>query len=78
MNGVISSNYPQIDDIDAIQNAETTKLTRWIGMQNITVRIDAQVIPKKRISFKYLGPMIQENRKIDDDITHRIGTGCMK
>ncbi|XP_019259253.1 PREDICTED: uncharacterized protein LOC109237399 [Nicotiana attenuata] len=41
------------------------------------VRLDSQVIPK-RGSFKYLGSVIQGNREIDEDVTHRIGAGWMK
>lgn len=40
-------------------------------------RIDTQFISEKG-SFKYLGSIIQENGKIDDDVTHRIGAGWMK
>lgn len=38
------------------------------------VRIGTQVIPM-RGSFKYLGSIIQENGKIDEDVAHRIGAG---
>nr|XP_016477815.1 PREDICTED: uncharacterized protein LOC107799238 [Nicotiana tabacum] len=41
------------------------------------VRLGSQVIPK-RDSFKYLGSMIQGDREIDEDVTHRIGAGWMK
>ncbi|XP_070034531.1 uncharacterized protein [Nicotiana tomentosiformis] len=40
-------------------------------------RLDSQVIPR-RGSFKYLGSIIQGDREIDKDITHRIGAGWMK
>lgn len=39
------------------------------------VRIDTQAIPKAR-SFKYLRSLIQDDRKNDDDATHRIIVGC--
>lgn len=32
----------------------------------------------KRGSFKYFGSIIQGNREIDDDITHRIGAAWIK
>ncbi|OIT39959.1 histone deacetylase 14 [Nicotiana attenuata] len=41
------------------------------------VRLGSQVIPK-RDSFKYLGSMIQGDREINEDVTHRIGAGWMK
>nr|XP_009793871.1 PREDICTED: uncharacterized protein LOC104240693 [Nicotiana sylvestris] len=44
---------------------------------DVEVKLDAQVIPK-RASFKYLGSIIQGNRQIDEDVTHRIGAGWMK
>nr|XP_016502814.1 PREDICTED: uncharacterized protein LOC107820961 [Nicotiana tabacum] len=47
------------------------------GEANSDVRLNSQVIPKKG-SFKYLGSSIQGNGEIDEDVTHRIGTGWMK
>ncbi|XP_070049226.1 uncharacterized protein [Nicotiana tomentosiformis] len=44
---------------------------------DMEVRLDARVIPK-RGSFKYLGSIIQSNREIDEDVTHRIRAGWMK
>ncbi|XP_009765997.1 uncharacterized protein LOC107820079 [Nicotiana tabacum] len=41
------------------------------------VNLDSQVISKQG-SFKYLGSVIQGDRKIDEDITHHIGVGWMK
>ncbi|XP_019229097.1 PREDICTED: uncharacterized protein LOC109210174 [Nicotiana attenuata] len=41
------------------------------------VRLDTQVIPKRE-SFKYLVSIIQMNREIDEDVTHRIGAGWTK
>ncbi|XP_070054361.1 uncharacterized protein [Nicotiana tomentosiformis] len=43
----------------------------------VDVKLDTQVIPK-RDSFKYLGSVIQGNRDIDEDVTHRIGAGWRK
>jgi len=40
----------------------------------VEVRHGSQVIHKKGY-FKYLGTIIQSNRKIDEDITHRISAG---
>ncbi|XP_070050346.1 uncharacterized protein [Nicotiana tomentosiformis] len=40
-------------------------------------RLGSQVIPRRE-SFKYLGSIIQGDREIDEDITHRIGPGWMK
>nr|XP_009761835.1 PREDICTED: uncharacterized protein LOC104213957 [Nicotiana sylvestris] len=40
----------------------------------VEVKLDAQVI-SKRVSFKYLGSIIQGNKEIDEDVTHRIGAG---
>ncbi|XP_016566975.1 uncharacterized protein LOC107865153 [Capsicum annuum] len=39
--------------------------------------MDSQVVCK-RDSFKYLGFIIQENREIDEDVSHRTGAGWMK
>ncbi|XP_070049703.1 uncharacterized protein [Nicotiana tomentosiformis] len=39
---------------------------------DVNVKLDTQVIPK-RISFKYLRSIIQGNREINEDVTHRIG-----
>ncbi|XP_070025488.1 uncharacterized protein [Nicotiana sylvestris] len=43
---------------------------------DVEVKLDAQVIPK-RVSFKYLGSIIQGNEEIDEDVAHRIETGWM-
>ncbi|XP_070030731.1 uncharacterized protein [Nicotiana sylvestris] len=43
----------------------------------LDVRLDSQFIPKKD-SFKYLGSVIQGDREINKDVTHRIGVGWMK
>lgn len=43
-------------------------------MADVEGRIDTHVISKKG-SFKYMGSIIQGNGKIDNDVTHRIGTG---
>ena len=43
----------------------------------MVVKLDSQVI-QKRESFKYLGPMIQDNGEIDEDVTHRTGVGWLK
>nr|XP_009793044.1 PREDICTED: uncharacterized protein LOC104239970 [Nicotiana sylvestris] len=45
--------------------------------EEVEVKIDTQVIPK-RDSFKYLGSIIQGNREIAEDVTHRIGVGWMR
>jgi hypothetical protein len=36
-----------------------------------------QVVPKKDI-FRYLGSMLQKNRDIDEDVSHRIKSGWLK
>ncbi|XP_075096420.1 uncharacterized protein LOC142174513 [Nicotiana tabacum] len=41
------------------------------------VKLDTQVIARRE-SFKYLGSIIQKDREIDEDATHRIGAGWMK
>ncbi|XP_047265945.1 uncharacterized protein LOC124897232 [Capsicum annuum] len=38
---------------------------------DVVVKLDTHYI-SKRDSFKYLGSMIQENRELDEDVTHRI------
>jgi hypothetical protein len=38
------------------------------------VRLDGQVLPKKDI-FRYLGSILQNDRDIDKDVTHRIKVG---
>ncbi|PHT43614.1 Cytochrome [Capsicum baccatum] len=43
----------------------------------VVVKLDSQVVCK-RGNFKYLGAMIQGNRDIDEDVSHRIGAGWMK
>ncbi|XP_019230097.1 PREDICTED: uncharacterized protein LOC109211051 [Nicotiana attenuata] len=43
----------------------------------VKVKIDTQVIPKGD-SFKYLGSIIQGNKEIVEDVTHRIGAEWMK
>lgn len=40
----------------------------------VEVRLDSQVIHKKG-SSEYLVFIIQSNREIDEDVTHRIGAG---
>ncbi|XP_018631467.1 uncharacterized protein [Nicotiana tomentosiformis] len=45
--------------------------------EEVEVRIGTQVIPK-RDSFKYLGFIIQGNKEINKDVTHRIGAGWMR
>ncbi|XP_060178388.1 uncharacterized protein LOC132608378 [Lycium barbarum] len=41
-------------------------------VENEDVQLDTEVISKK-VSFKYLGSIIQGNGEIDDDVSHRIG-----
>jgi hypothetical protein len=41
------------------------------------VRLDGQVVPKKD-TFRYLGSMLQKNRDIDEDVSHKIKTGWLK
>ncbi|XP_070032186.1 uncharacterized protein [Nicotiana tomentosiformis] len=41
------------------------------------VRLDFQVIPRRE-NFKYLGSVIQGNREINEDVTHRIRAEWMK
>jgi hypothetical protein len=38
------------------------------------VRLDGQVLPKKDI-FHYLGSILQNDRDIDEDVSHRIKVG---
>ncbi|XP_009779407.1 uncharacterized protein LOC142163472 [Nicotiana tabacum] len=45
--------------------------------EEVEVKIDTQVIPK-RDSFKYFGFIIQGNREIGEDFTHRIRAGWMR
>ncbi|XP_059285200.1 uncharacterized protein LOC132038565 [Lycium ferocissimum] len=40
-------------------------------------RLDSQVA-LKRESLKYLGAIIQGDREIDEDVTHRIGVGWLR
>ncbi|XP_075104629.1 uncharacterized protein LOC142178806 [Nicotiana tabacum] len=44
---------------------------------DVDLKLNTQVIPR-RGSFKYLGSIIQGNRKIDDEVSHRIGARWMK
>nr|XP_009762234.1 PREDICTED: uncharacterized protein LOC104214280 [Nicotiana sylvestris] len=53
------------------------KLYRLTKEADGDVRLDMQVIPMRE-SFKYLGSIIQNNGKIYEDVTHRIGVGWMK
>jgi hypothetical protein len=41
------------------------------------VRLDGQVVPKKD-AFRYLGSILQKNRDIDEDVSHRIKPGWLK
>jgi hypothetical protein len=41
------------------------------------VRLDGQVVPKKDV-FHYLGSILQKNRDIDEDVSHRIKPGWLK
>jgi hypothetical protein len=41
------------------------------------VRLDGQVVFKKD-TFCYLGSMLQKDGDIDEDVSHRIKTGCLK
>ncbi|XP_019250910.1 PREDICTED: uncharacterized protein LOC109229813 [Nicotiana attenuata] len=52
-----------IDGIGVIQEADGD------------VRLGKQVIPRRE-RFKYLGSIIQKNGEIDEDVTHRIGSGA--
>nr|XP_009795963.1 PREDICTED: uncharacterized protein LOC104242585 [Nicotiana sylvestris]XP_016467879.1 PREDICTED: uncharacterized protein LOC107790467 [Nicotiana tabacum] len=45
--------------------------------ERVEVKNGTQVVPK-RDSFKYLGSIIQGNREIDEDVTHRIEAGWMR
>ncbi|KAF3664593.1 hypothetical protein FXO38_10048 [Capsicum annuum] len=40
----------------------------------VVVKMDSQVVCKRN-NFKYLGSIIQENREIDEDVSHRIWWG---
>ncbi|KAG5584416.1 hypothetical protein H5410_044850 [Solanum commersonii] len=44
---------------------------------DVEVRLDTWDIPK-RVSFKYIGSLIQGNGEIDDDVTYRISARWMK
>ncbi|XP_019235312.1 PREDICTED: uncharacterized protein LOC109215660 [Nicotiana attenuata] len=48
-----------------------------LEVANGDVRLDTQVIPRRQ-SFKYPGSIIQNDGKIDGDVTHRIGAGWIK
>jgi hypothetical protein len=41
------------------------------------VRLDGQVVPKKD-TFRYLGSMVQNDRDIDEDLSHKIKAGWLK
>jgi hypothetical protein len=41
------------------------------------VRLDGQVVPKKDI-FHYLWSILQKDRDIDEDVSHRIKVDCLK
>jgi hypothetical protein len=41
------------------------------------VRLDGQVVPKKD-TFRYLGSLLQKNRDIDEDVSHKIKVGWLK
>jgi hypothetical protein len=41
------------------------------------VRLDGQMVTKKD-NFRYLGSMLQKNRDIDEDISHKIKVGWLK
>jgi hypothetical protein len=43
----------------------------------VDVRLDGQMVPKKGI-FRYLGSMLQKDRNIDEDLSHRIKAGWLK
>ncbi|XP_059310956.1 uncharacterized protein LOC132062393 [Lycium ferocissimum] len=43
----------------------------------VDVRLDTQVIQKIE-NFKYIGYIIEGNKEIDEDVTHRISEGTMK
>jgi hypothetical protein len=42
--------------------------------EEVDVRLDGQVLPKKDI-FRYLGSILQNDRDIDEDVSHRIKVG---
>ena len=41
------------------------------------ISLEGQVVPRKDI-FRYLGSMLQRDRDIDEDVSHRIKAGWMK
>jgi hypothetical protein len=41
------------------------------------VRLDGQVVPKK-YTFHYLGSMLQKDRDIDEDLSHKIKASWLK
>ncbi|XP_070055544.1 uncharacterized protein [Nicotiana tomentosiformis] len=53
------------------------KFNEWMHEEEVEVRIGTQVI-LKRVSFKYLGSIIQGKGEIDEDVTHRIGAEWMR
>ncbi|XP_019256326.1 PREDICTED: uncharacterized protein LOC109234715 [Nicotiana attenuata] len=53
------------------------KFSNGMHEAKVEVKTNTQVIPK-RDSFKNLGSIIQGNKEIDEDVTHRIGAGWMR
>jgi hypothetical protein len=41
------------------------------------VRLDREVVPKK-YTFRYMGLMLQKDRDVDEDVSHRIKVGWLK
>ena len=41
------------------------------------ISLKGQVVPRKN-TFRYLGSMLQRDRDIDEDVSHRIKVGWMK
>ena len=53
------------------------KFNNWQINDNLEVKIREHVIPKV-LNFRYFESIIQNNRKIDRDVTHRIQVGWIK
>ncbi|XP_070017051.1 uncharacterized protein [Nicotiana sylvestris] len=67
-----------VDDIILIDETQDgINTSDGMHEEGVEVKLGTQVIPK-RGSFKYLGSIIQVNKEIDEDVTHRIGAGWMR
>ena len=48
--------------------------TTW---EDEDISLEGQVVPRND-TFRYLGSMLQRDRNIDEDVSHRIKAGWMK